>query len=557
MIKEKTLQALKALHLLSFMLLISCLPKAVINSPVTDTTPTVETTPKATAVPSITSTTPNQETATLIVSETFDSVTPSRFDFSGNVTLTFFSQTSSAGTKIIDYGFEDWTGFNGTNSPAPNYIFSTAYDNYWQDHMNGTSVMTSCNSATAYEGNHFFHNQFYTGSIDACLGTTPSSINAHSSLGVGNLNYPTGTKNSTQLQTAITSNTMVMRLYMRCTGNWSSTQPSALDESGGLKFIRVYGGDGAGDDSSALLKLLNDGDSADPSFGFYDPGNLDQSNFSVGVNWQDGNWHPVALKVVRNADDNSSNNVTMTVWVDDWNMNGFGVSRTITVPDMGSKFDHISLMENWSGKAATAGIAIDIDKIEVWDGIPTSELPATTENYQDEATGYSLKVDYGNYTAVPSNSISLTSVEYGTEFYFTYLYKYDEAYDLRYGWKPFRMQTPLTDSGSYALFFNDNASGIISSMSLNFSPGNNWKTPPPQTKGVWHKFELYYKQNTPNVADGVFVLQIDGITVMNETAFLFLNANETFTTFMLPSNGSNSAGIVYIDNIEIWKSRPY
>ena len=188
-------------------------------------------------------------------------------------------------------------------------------------------------------------------------------------------------------------------------------------------------------------------------------------------------------------------------------------------------------------------------------------------NYPDNESGFSLKVDYTVYIGVPANVISLFSEEYSDEFYFSYLYKYDENCDMRYGWKPFRMQTPLTDSGSYALFFNDNVESEINNVSFNFTPGINstgeyavsyWKTTPPQTRNVWHKFELYYKQNTPNVADGILNFKIDEVDVINENSFQFLNDGETFTTFMLPSNANSVSppGIIYIDDIEIWDGMP-
>ena len=80
----------------------------------------------------------------------------------------FFVGVASAGTKIIDYGFEDWTGDADT---TPGYIFSTDYLTYWDRHKSGTEVISSCEGRTAYEGNYFWRKNFFEGANDPCLGT--------------------------------------------------------------------------------------------------------------------------------------------------------------------------------------------------------------------------------------------------------------------------------------------------------------------------------------------------------------------------------------------------
>jgi hypothetical protein len=274
---------------------------------------------------------------------------------------------SIAANKVIDYGFEDFSGYDGNNAPGPGYIFSTSYQEYWQTHINSTHVISNCNGKTPYHGNYYFHAQFYTGAEDTCLGGVSSSVNTRGNIGV-NLEYPLGLKDTTELRTDIKGNTLTIRLQFRVTGNWDSTN-AAIDGGGGHKFIRVYGGDGSGDDSSAILKLLNDGDDSSPRMVFY-LDSIGNAYREVGVNWQDGNWHPIVLRITRNNDTNESQNVTMTVWVDDWDMQGDGVSVTGTAGDFGSAFSHIALASNWSAQYPTSLLGYDIDDIEVWDGEP-------------------------------------------------------------------------------------------------------------------------------------------------------------------------------------------
>ncbi len=283
----------------------------------------------------------------------------------------------SAGTKVIDYGFEDWTGDNGNVSPAPNYIFGTSYEGYWTNHRNGTEVVASgdnnCGGRTARSGNYYWHHNFYTGAVDDCLGTQPTSLNSANNIGK-DYSFPTGEKNTFSLS-SIQSNIITIRFYFRVTGDWSSNQTD-LDGGAGLKFIRLYGGDGAGDDSSMLLKILNTGDSSTPEFAI---GALSGYTFyNIPINWQDGNWHSVTMITTRNNDTNSGNNITIQFWVDDWDGTGTGYTRSINVADAGSSYDHIAVMTNWSNRVPVNDLGLDMDDFEVWDGLPTScvDVPA-------------------------------------------------------------------------------------------------------------------------------------------------------------------------------------
>ncbi len=45
--------------------------------------------------------------------------------------------------RVISYGFEDWSGINGNNSPGAGYIYSTNYESYWLNHYTSTKVVSS------------------------------------------------------------------------------------------------------------------------------------------------------------------------------------------------------------------------------------------------------------------------------------------------------------------------------------------------------------------------------------------------------------------------------
>ncbi len=276
-----------------------------------------------------------------------------------------------AGTIVIDYGFEDFIGYNGNASPAPGYIFGTKYEGNWPTHMASSHIVSNCSGRTAHSGTYYWHVQFYTGSEDSCIGETPISVNSESNIG-GNYEYPTGAKDTTFIPTDIQSNTLTVRLWFRATDNWDLDN-RGIDGGGGHKFIRVYGGNGSGDGSSAILKLTNDAEETTPRIVFYHhtSGNIYRE---VGVNWQDGNWHSFVFRVVRNNDTNSADNVTMTAWVDDWKMEGTGTSVTTTATDFGSAYHHIAFASNWSNEAPDAMIGYDIDDFELWDGEPNPDI---------------------------------------------------------------------------------------------------------------------------------------------------------------------------------------
>ncbi|MEW8506768.1 MAG: hypothetical protein AB2598_08665 [Candidatus Thiodiazotropha sp.] len=281
--------------------------------------------------------------------------------------LLALSSASHAGTLVLEHGFENLTGQSGSSAPTVNYPFGTSYLEYWNRHDAGTDVISNCEGRRAYEGSNYLHLQFRPGA-DPCLSQNAIYQNNYLQFGQ-NFNYPTGDQDRSEFQDTVTSNTMIVRFYFRLTGDWSASNDAA-DNGGGLKFIRVNGNGRVGDEAGALIKLRLDGDSTDPRWNLYDPGTFRNTYFRTGVNIKDGNWHSMSFKVVLNRTDNSTNNVTMTFWVDDWDMNGPGHSHTVTCSNFGTGFYSNELFTNWSASTPVNPMGMDLDKLEVWDGLP-------------------------------------------------------------------------------------------------------------------------------------------------------------------------------------------
>ena len=301
-----------------------------------------------------------------------------------------------AETKVLDYGFEDWTGNADT---TPNYFSSTSYQEYWTTHKTNTEVISSCNGNLPHGGNFYFHQNFYEG-FDPCLGTTPTGINPHTNIGI-NLQYPSDPKNNLNLRTDILTDTMTIRFYFRTTGNW----PNSADLSPMMKFIRVYG---AGT-TSAIIHISEDGttfdiadhpapDNPDPSWGDY------HNIFTAPINWNDGEWHSISAVIELLNPDNVYPNVRYDVWWDNWDMEGSADgSADVYHPGFDSDFVHISLFVNWGARYPDNSMGLDMDDIEIWDGIPT-----TSPNCSNDAPTGELS------SGTTSTSISLDTDETAT-----------------------------------------------------------------------------------------------------------------------------------------------
>lgn len=266
--------------------------------------------------------------------------------------------------QLIDYGFEDYTGDVET---SPDYIFTATASTYWSNHVNSTQVVSNCDAKTAYAGTYFLHRQFNTAIEDTCLGAVSESINDHGNVGL-NGSYPTTAYgDNTQFRTEVTSDTMVVRYYVRSTGNWGA--------QGGLgycKFFRLYGNGGSADDASIITHLTI---YAGGRVAIYDPSLVSYGTWvTLPVSIYDGNWHAYAIRMIINNKTNSTGNITTAIWYDDYYLTGSPLlTRTITCPDFGTNFSYFAFAQNWSATYPTALMGMDIDNVQVWDGMPTDE----------------------------------------------------------------------------------------------------------------------------------------------------------------------------------------
>lgn len=265
--------------------------------------------------------------------------------------------------QLIDYGFEDYTGNVET---SPGYIFTATASSYWSNHVNSTQVVSNCSGLTAYAGTYYLHRQFNTAISDACLGGVSESINDHGNVGI-NGSYPTtGIGDNTLFETDMTTDTMLVRYYVRSTGNWGA--------QGGLgycKFFRIYGTGGGADDASLITHFTIGGSRV----AIYDPSLISYGSWAdTPTSLYNGNWHAYAVKIVINNKTNSSGNITASIWFDDYYLTGAPLlTRTITCPDWGTDFSHFCFAQNWSATYPTALMGMDIDNVQVWDGMPTDE----------------------------------------------------------------------------------------------------------------------------------------------------------------------------------------
>lgn len=280
-------------------------------------------------------------------------------------------------TKVLDYNFEDWSGSADT---TPGYIFSTDDAGFWAHHKASTFVRAGAFNGGArptHTGSYYFHRQFCTETADTYLdgGGTATSISDYGNIGIP-LTYPVGYGSSLNLSSDITENSIFTRYYFRCVDNWKTNtwlNGVGNPDYGNCKFFRIWGTGGAGDSSSAFVHTAPT-NVTDTHFYLIDPiAEAYSPTYHAGVDLYDGNWHSICVLVVRNNDTNSTGNITISAWFDDWNTIGsYLATRTITCTAFGSDFNYIRLCSNFSAVYPQSLCGFDLDNIEIWNGTPTS-----------------------------------------------------------------------------------------------------------------------------------------------------------------------------------------
>ena len=292
------------------------------------------------------------------------------------IALFMFGVNIAYADKVIDYGFEDWTGDADT---TPGYIYGSDYLEYWNAHKAATEIILNGDSdcvGDAHSGDYYFHQQIQGSPnvplFDACGDIEHGSVQAYNQV-VSDANYPPDSGNDIDLLESINSDTMLTRFWFRTTGNWKTQIKTTGGNMGYNKFIRfITAGHGG------VLIMLRVRDEPTTTFYIWDSTDLFSHQFDSGIDLTDGEWHSIVVRSVVNNRDPGS--VTQTVWWDDWEMEGDGFSREVFVGGLESGgIFRMNIIDNWSATYPTTLMGIDIDDIEVWDGLPGEFIRADVD----------------------------------------------------------------------------------------------------------------------------------------------------------------------------------
>lgn len=115
--------------------------------------------------------------------------------------------------------------------------------------------------------------------------------------------------------------------------------------------------------------------------------------------------------------------------------------------------------------------------------------------------------------------------------------------------------------GSYGSVTGDNEwIGYMYNFNKQDACGDNIRTRKALQRGTWHTVKQYYKLNTPGQADGIHRMWLDGVQVINNTAFQYRNNSDLRINYMYWAifRGGSTAdwatptdGIIDFDNILI------
>jgi len=280
-----------------------------------------------------------------------------------------------AQTKVVDYGFEDWTGDANTTKGYP---FTNSAQSYWDTHTACTEVVTSYNADdmgqnwTALAGSKYLlFNRSSTTELEPIVaGIDANSVNSRSNLGVG-LNY--GGLNKINFAEVIITGRMFIRFWARFNrGHYGNFSGSPYP---GMKFIRVHNDDPEA--TADIFMSLNCNHGINPLMYIWQTSSGGTHGSVTIANAYDGNWHKFSMYI-------DFNSGIVKQWYDvnietldnanqTWDNNGkIGAATYVT---------YISLNSNFAAKDPLDEIYSAIDNIEVWDGFPvTTDTIAPVRN---------------------------------------------------------------------------------------------------------------------------------------------------------------------------------
>jgi hypothetical protein len=314
----------------------------------------------------------------------------------------------SASTKLLDYGWEDWTGNANT---TPGYIVSAEQESYWNDHLADSEVVSaydptgSQTNLTSHSGSYFLlRNDSSCCNLDpAVAGITRGDENDHFNVG---LNGQWGGGNTFDLD-SITTGIYYVQFFFALNSNWVLS-PS---DRGDSKFIRWY-------TDGSLTNNIYCHLSYDGKLAIYANGS---TRARTGVlsdinNWA---WHKLAMMV-------NINTSTIYVWYD------------VTTPTLANATlswtgslgvtditDCFVIQGNFSGNNPASLLFHAIDDVEIWDGLPdvggnvpptisittpascpanTTSTPFSIQGTATDSDGTILSVSWSNLTTSGSGA---------------------------------------------------------------------------------------------------------------------------------------------------------
>ena len=279
------------------------------------------------------------------------------------LSILFVASNLFAAEKILDYGFEDWTGNMYT---TPGYIFSSGYESYMVIHDNASDVVSSYNANemgqtwTPHSGAYFLLQNDGSYALNPSVpGITAGTVNPHNNVGY---NGTYGGQNPLVIESAITTGEIFIRFWARHNKGWRTVQ-----DGGRCKWIRIYANTNAVDDT-VYMHLSTSSSSPNMYFACSgEPGIWIGTSFSC-TNAYDGNWHKWSFYV-------NYNTGVILGWYDVENETIENASKSYYASDgqlgNASRPNYLLIQCNFSAKQPTEETYHAIDDLEIWDGMPT------------------------------------------------------------------------------------------------------------------------------------------------------------------------------------------
>jgi len=279
------------------------------------------------------------------------------------LSILFVASNLFAAEKILDYGFEDWTGNMYT---TPGYIFSSGYESYMVRHDNASDVVSSYNANEMgqtwipHSGAYFLLQNDGSYALNPSVpGITAGTVNASNLVGY---NGTYGGQNPLEFRSEITTGEIFIRLWARFNKGFSTIGGNCkwifIGDKGGNLYDNIY---------------MHFSTSTSPTMKFYCDTEGSWLGSSVPLtNPFDGNWHKFSFYI-------DYNNGIIRGWYDVDNETAGNVTKSWTAPDghIGGTIgpNYMYIQGNFSAQQPKEETYHALDDIEVWDGMPTGINP--------------------------------------------------------------------------------------------------------------------------------------------------------------------------------------